>query len=301
MSKFIFPELEQSLIIETEQMRRVIARTMAVHRGSALLPWIGRSRLGKTTTARYLNNQINENFVSEDPRAFRSVHYEAGEIGSWAGFDQKKGIRSLFHACVGRLDEGLYRQSLPEDLARQLVYALKKKRIQMIFVDESGNLSIDAIRGMVLARDTAELENWTLTLVFIGMDDLPVKMVSLPQIYNRTDEWCYFEPYSLEETFKLLGKLHPHFASLNLNKREDREQVEFIYEQFGGVPGLLTPFIRRLNSRLHSELDGVIDITGLMAVHLSTLRDKDKALADSKGGYTGKIKTKSLEELLEAK
>jgi len=136
MNKFLFPELETAQIIETAQMRRVIARTMAVHRGSSLLPWVGRSRLGKTTTARYLNNLINENFSSEDPRAFRSVHYEVGEISNWMGHDQKKGIRSLFHACVGRLDEGLYRRSLAEDLARQLVHALKKKRIQMIFVVE---------------------------------------------------------------------------------------------------------------------------------------------------------------------
>lgn len=298
MSKFLFPELETARIIETEQMRRVIARTMAVHRGSSLLPWVGRSRLGKTTTARYLNNLINENFSSDDPRAFRSVHYEVGEIAGWTGFEQKKGIRSLFHACVGRLEEGLYRRSLPEDLARQLVHALKKKRIQLIFVDEAGNLSVDAIRGMVLARDTAELENWTLSIVFIGMDDLPAKMVSLPQINNRTDEWCYFEPYSLEETFVLLGHLHPHFARLNLSNKEHREQIEFIYEQYGGVPGLIVPFIRRLKSRQNTELEGVIDIEGLIAVHLSTLRDKDKALADSRGGYTGKLATKSLEDLL---
>lgn len=299
MSRFLFPELETVPIIETEQMVRVTNRTMAVHRGSTLLPWVGRSRLGKTTTARYLNNLINENFSSDDPRAFRSVHYEVGGLSGWSGDDdQKKGIRSLFHACVGRMDDTLYRRSLSEDLARQLVHSLKKKRIQMIFVDEAGNLSVDAIRGMVLARDTAELSEWTLSIVFIGMDDLPAKLVSLPQIHNRTDEWCYFEPYSLEETFMLLGKLHPHFAGLNLKNKEHLEQVEFIYEQFGGVPGLIVPFIRRLKSRQHTELEGIIDITGLMAVHLSTLRDKDKALEDSRSGYTGQLKDKSLEDLL---
>jgi len=130
------------------------------------------------------------------------------------------------------------------------------------------------------------------------MDDLPMKMVSLPQIKNRTDEWCYFKPYSLKETFKLLGKLHPHFAGLNLENKEHLEQVEFVYEQFGGVPGLIVPFIRRLKSRQHTELEGVIDITGLMAVHLSTLRDKDNALEDSQSGYTGQLKDKDLEELL---
>ena len=297
MNNFIFPDLEEKIIVETEQMRRVISRTMAVHRGGALLPYIGRSRMGKTTTATYLNDLINKHFSSEDPKTFRSIHYEVGEISSWAGNDQIKGIRSLYHACVGRLDASLYRGALAQDLARQLVYILKKKRIEMLFVDEAGNLSIDAIRGMVLVRNTAELEGWTLTIVFIGMDDLPSKLVSLPQIENTTDEWCYFEPYSLEETFEILKKLHLHFASLDLNKKEDFEQVEFIYKQFGGVPGLIAPFIRRLKNR-ENDFDGIIDITTLMAVHLSTLRDKEKAISDSKGGYTGEVKNKSLEELL---
>ncbi len=75
MSKFLFPELETAQTIETEQMMRVINRTLAVHRGGALLPWVGRSRLGKTTTARYANALINKNFSSDDPRAFRSFHY----------------------------------------------------------------------------------------------------------------------------------------------------------------------------------------------------------------------------------
>lgn len=296
MNKFVFPELEEKIIVETEQMRRVVSRTMAVHRGGALLPYIGRSRMGKTTTAAYLNNLINENFSSEDPKAFRSVHYEVGEISSLVGNDQIKGIRSLYHACVGRLAASLYRGALAQDLANQLVYILKKKRIQMIFVDEAGNLSIDAIRGMVLVRNTAEMKDWTLTIVFIGMDNLPATLVTLPQIESRSDEWCYFEPYSLEETFEILKKLHPHFTSLDLNKRDEREQVEFIYEQFGGVPGLIAPFIRRLKNR-EDDFDA-IDITTLMAVQLSTLRDKDKALTDSKGGYTGEVKNKSLEELL---
>lgn len=297
MKNFIFPELEEKIIIETEQMRRVISRTMAVHRGGALLPWVGRSRLGKTTTAKYLNDLINKNFSSEDPCAFRSVHFEVGEINSLAGNDQIKGIRSLYHACVGRLDASLYRRALAQDLAIELVKILKKKRIQMLFVDESGNLSEEAIRGMVLVRNTAELKDWTLSIVFIGMDDLPSKLVSLPQIENRTDEWCYFEPYSLEETFEILKRLHPHFATLDFNKRQDRDQVEFIYEEFGGVPGLIAPFIRRLKTQ-QDNFDGVIDITTLMAVHLSTLRDKEKALSDSRTGYTGEIVLKNEEELL---
>lgn len=299
MSKLTFPELEEKYIMETDQMRRVIARTMAVHRGSSLLPWIGRSRLGKTTTAAYLNNLINKNFSHEDPCSFRSVHYQVGEIAETSPSAQKKGIRSLFHACIGRMDNKFYTRSLPQDLAKELVYGLKKKHIQMIFVDEAGNLSIEALRGMALARDTAtDFEEWTLTIVFIGMDDLPAKLVSLPQINKRADEWCYFEPYSLKETFVLLKHLHPHFKALDLNKEEHFEQVAFIHEQFGGVPGLIVPFIRRLKSRQNTELDGVIDTEALMAVHLSTIRDKDKSLNDSAGGYTGELKDKSLEELL---
>jgi hypothetical protein len=284
-----YPPVERKVVVETGHMRRTANRTLAVHRAGALVAWHGRSRVGKTTTAEWMAKQITEQFDPDNPAAFRALHYEVGEIQRWSGQEQKKGLRSLYHAAIGRLDEGLYRQLPPEDIARQLIFGLKRKSIQMILIDEAGSLSLDAIRGMVLARDTAQFMDWTLSLVFIGMDDLPSKLCQLPQIEKRVAEWCYFVPYTLDETWTLLSELHPHFASLNARKSEHREQVKFIHELYGGLPGEIAPFIQRFSNRLRDH-HGDVDLTLLRVVHLSTQRDKDSALKDAKTRYEGNLK-----------
>jgi hypothetical protein len=169
-------------------------------------------------------------------------------------------------------------------LAKQLVYGLKRKNIRMIFIDEAGTLSLDAIRGMVLVRDVAQIQGWPLSLVFIGMDDLPTKMCAVPQIENRIHEWSYFAEYRLEELFEMLKELHPHFAGLDLNNPMDREQVEFIHQKFGGMPGLVVPFLNKLDRREGKFGTGSIDLRVLKAVYLRTQRDKDRAIASSKAG-----------------
>ena len=291
----LYPKRVAAKIVETAQMRRMIARTADMHLFSSLMVWVGRSRLGKTTTANVMNKKLNADFSSDNPDAFRSVYYQVGEI---EGKNlQKKGIRSLYHACFGQLEEGVYRSNSAEDLAKMTVEALQIKNIEMIFIDEAGNLPLDAIRGMVLVSDTAVEMDWTLTLVFIGMDDLPIKMVRLPQIDNRTHEWCYFKPYSLDETLYLLQQLEPYFSGYSLNNDSHREQIEFIHEQFGGTPGLIVPFLRRLTNRL-SDFNGVIDLRALMGVQLTFLRDKDAATSDSQNSYIGVVEQKSAQDLL---
>lgn len=292
----IYPKRVTTKIVETAQMRRMIARTLGIHLISSLVVWVGRSRLGKTTTANVLNEKLNADFSSDNPDAFRSVYYQVGEIVN--GNLQKKGIRSLYHACVGQLEEAVYRQSPAEDLARMMVEALRVKNIQIVFIDEAGNLPLDAIRGMVLVRDTAVAMDWTLSLVFIGMDDLPLKLVRLPQINNRIHEWCYFKPYSLDETLFLLQQLEPYFSGYSLNDARHREQVEFIHKQFDGTPGLIVPFLRRLANRLYTDFNGVLDVPALMAVHLHFLRDKDAAVSDSQNSYIGTLEQKSPQDLL---
>jgi hypothetical protein len=119
------------------------------------------------------------------------------------------------------------------------------------------------------------------------MDDLPTKMCAVPQIEGRIHEWSYFEEYSIGELFEILRELHPHFAGLNLENPVQYEQVEFIYQKFGGVPGEVVPFLRRLDYR-EEKLGGGIDLRLLKAVYLSTQRDKERALDSSIKGYVVK-------------
>lgn len=278
-----FPEPEEENTVETELMRRTLRRTLAVHRGGAIVVWTGPSRIGKTRTAEWAITKLEEAYGSS-PYAFKARHYEVGGVAEFSGNEGKRAIRSLYHATVGTLSEHAYKQLPIEDLAALLVRGLKARNVQLVFVDEAGLLSLPAIRGMILVRDTAELMGWCLSLVFIGMDDLPTKIRTLPQIRNRVHEWCYFQPYGVDETFNLLGALHPHFRELRRDVAAEWVQVEFVHQQFGGLPGLIVPFLRRLALR-HREMNIPIELDFLRAVHIMSSRDEERAIIDEGTGY----------------
>ena len=281
MSDFRYQKGERKIIVVTKQMHRVKSRIFAVHRGSSLVVCYGRARLGKTTTAKWIAEETNRHYNPDNGDAFRVVHYQVGALFHWSGNKQKLGIKSLYQATIGRLDEDLCRQLPPEELARQTVLGLKRNAIQMVLVDGAGCLPLEAIQGMVLVGDTAELMHWTLTLVFIGEDDLPIKMAALPQVHGRIREWIHFRPYKLDETWELLRELHPHFKAFDGSKTEHRKQVEFIHKHCGGMPGEIVPFVRKVVHRLN-ENNGKVDLALLRAVHLLNIWDRKWAFEDSK-------------------
>jgi hypothetical protein len=287
MSIIKYPSPVSEVVVVTRLMKQIISRTLAVHPLSALVVWYGESRMGKTTTALYMERELASAYDANNPLAFRGAYCEVGEITSWYGNEMKRGIKSLYFAIFkSPLDEGVYQKDPPEALAVRLVHELRRRNIQIIFVDEAGCLSVGAIWGMVLVRDIAKAEGWPLTLVFIGMHDLPQKMTRLPQLEGRVHEWCYFEEYNVGETWSLLSQLHPHFAKLNRDNEEHQAQVKFLHETYGGLPGQLVPFLQRMEYRLR-EYSGTIDLRFLRAVHLLTARDKQQMIEHSLINFHG--------------
>lgn len=119
------------------------------------------------------------------------------------------------------------------------------------------------------------------------MDDLPTKVQHLPQVHNRFVEWCFFEAYNFDETAKLLSRLHPHFAHLDLKTVAHREQVEFVYETFGGFPGLIVPFLKKLTHQQGRETEE-ITLIYLRTIHMRTFMDKEQATNKSLEIYRGR-------------
>lgn len=287
MSIINFPQRKEKKVVETKMMKQIISRTLAVHPLGALVVWYGETRIGKTTTAEYTVKKILEAYDQDNPLAFRAKYLEVGEIPPWSGNEMKKGVKSLYFAALRTsLDEGVYQREPIEAIAVRLIHELQKRNIQLIFIDEAGSLSVDAIRGMVLVRDIAESMGWTLTLVFVGMDDLPAKMEKRRPIGSRVHEWCYFVEYDLNDTWSLLAELHPHFAGLDRKNEEHQEQVRFLLDTYGGFPGHLLSFIRRMEYRLQ-EYRSQIDLRFLRAVHLLTARDKQRSIEHSLTTFHG--------------
>src|SRR5260370_34419066 len=125
-----------------------------------------------------------------------------------------------------------------------------------------------------------------LTLVLIGMDDLPVKVNRKSQIKGRISEWCYFVEYGFDDTWNLLTELHPHFAGLDKNNEEHREQVEFLRTTYGGVPGLLISFIVRMEDPVQDHKN-LIDLGFLRPVTLLTERGHQRCIVQSVTHFTG--------------
>lgn len=282
---FSLPRRVKKITIVTPMMREMINRTLAVHALSALVLWYGQARIGKTTTAIYLSGEINKRFDESNSDSFRAVHYEVGRIGNRGGNEWKQAIRGFYEATHGsQLDEGFYNRNTPEAIARQVVHGLRRRRIELVFVDEAGTLSLEAIRGICLIRDTAVNEGWTLTIVFIGMDDLPDKLIKIPRIHLRLLDTCHFTQYEISDTWDLLKKLHPYFENLDPDNKAHQEQVEIIHDLCAGLPGLIVPYVHKLSYRLQT-LTGDMAVPFLRAVHELSNESMVNALKESRRVY----------------
>lgn len=279
--RFPAPREAAERVVVTLQMIGAANRTMALHEGSPLVVWTGPSRNGKTVTAKWLAKSIND-AAEQDPHGFRAALFEYGGASSASGSDMKRVMRSVYHAVVAKLDEGLYRQLPSEALALHVVNGLRAKNIQMLMVDEAGLLGVEGLRGLVTIRDVAEHNEWPLSIVLIGMDNLPADIHKLPQILRRVHDWYCFEPYSVEDTYELLVGLEPQFASFNPKTPEGRRIIALIQSICGGLPGLLAPFLRKLQFNQKSLGDPLSESL-IRVTHLMTKKDMDRAVRAGTG------------------
>jgi hypothetical protein len=279
-----FPAEKENILVQTETLQRAINRTLAVHYTNPIVVWSGPAGVGKTRTAAYLQERLARECDGGMPNAFRARHFEIASIsGSGA---EKRLVRSLYHATLGVLPEGQYRTTPVEDLAGELVEGLQLRRMQMILIDEAGQLSVQALRAICLVRNVAEQMSWPLTFVLIGMDTLPDKIKSCPQVYRRVHEWCYFQDLTENETSFFLRQVHPHFAA-QTDDAGYRAQVTFVHSTYSGRPGRIIPFLHKLDAFVRDNPDIHVDLTVLKAVEWVTSTDEQRCVDDSNNHYRG--------------
>lgn len=281
--KFVFPEPIPNQVIETPFMIEVMESVRRRQPTGYMSLWYGKTGIGKTTLAEHLEKKINDAFSNDrgNPNAFRAKHYQVSEIQEFSGNEQKQGIKSVYTAMDVTLSEGEYRFRQAHELADDLVETARRKRYKIFFIDEAGTLSIGAIRGIVTIRDRSVKVGWPISFIFIGMDDLPQKLDTVPQIRRRVQPWVYFEEYDFDETWNLLSKLHPHFATLDKNNKDHLAQVKFILDTLGGYPGLIVLFLNDLDYNLKAY-QGTVDEKFLRMVHYLMADPKDRALEEAR-------------------
>ena len=124
---FTAPPLRK-IIVPTGFMIEMENRFKSVFFEGGFLVWYGAAGAGKTTCAEWLIERINNAFEPENPLAFKTMVYEAGKnTGQNLG---KRALRTLFKAVTGySIDPGLYRDSGVEEIAAEVIYAIKRKKL----------------------------------------------------------------------------------------------------------------------------------------------------------------------------
>ena len=279
--------LEEKIYI-TDLVREARTRTFVVHQGGAMVVYTGKAGTGKTTTAREIRRALERKFDSSNPDAFRAVHFEFGRVNVGQGNESKRAIRSVYDAVGLNLPEGDYNSMTVEGLATTLVEFLRLQRIEMIFADEAGLVSFEAIGGLVTLLNVAKNMGWRLTVILIGMDDLPIKLKRRQQTDRRAYEWIHFHPYGLEDTIRLLKVMHPHFEQLDEHSDDGKEQFEYMHKITGGLPGYMFPFICRFDYRWRGFKDlQPINTAFLQRVHMLTQDSMNMAMEESRGILSG--------------
>lgn len=274
-----FPSAKQKVRILTSMMKYASMLTLKAHCNGGLVLWSGGVGRGKTWCAEWMVEELNAQYDSQNPDSFRLIHYEAGKIAKWSGREEKIALRSLYHKVIGPMDEGVYRTFPLEAIADMIVHGMRTMAYQIIFVDEAGRLSLNALDALVLVSNTAQSAGWPLTIVLIGMDDLPIKITLNRRIYSRICQKICFMPYTLTETWDLLAALEPHFASLDRNNYRHREQVELVHMLSGGNAREITSLVSRFAGmlRCHPDVDPMVVIRG---AHEQPTRDERRIRED---------------------
>lgn len=288
-----FPARAESALVRTHMMEQAKKRTFVVHKRGGLVVWSGRSRIGKTSTAEWLESQINDRYGPDNSDAFRARYFEVGELGRQTGAHTKQAIRALYHATLGRLDEGVYRSSSPEDLAQLVIHGLDRRAIEMIFVDEAGLYSLEAIRGLVLVVDWARRLGHRLTLVLIGMDDIECTIGSNPQVNNRVADWVCFEPPNREELFKLVQRTSSIFTDRTLDDPSTVELLEWLERTFSSLPGLILPFLDKADAMIGTREPTVRFFNALQSL---AGKDRENIRDITKGRNLRDLRTRNDEE-----
>jgi hypothetical protein len=280
----IIPTYKQMPIVVTEMMKQAMNMTLHFHlTGGGACCWYGDPGIGKTATAHHMRQTLEEGFNvnAKNPNAFQAMHFECGPIGPSVNA-MKAGIRVLYQIMTrSSLPSGIYSGASLEELAIMVIDEAKKRRIQMFFVDEAGLMSADAVRGMMFVCDIAKRMNWHLTMVLIGDNDLPKKIISVPAVERRITGWIHFKQYDFDGTCQILRVLHPHFESLNYEVAEDQEKLELMHEVCEGLPARIVHFLNHLDYHLKISPCS-IDLRFLRTIHLLMKQDKQGWIPKSK-------------------
>lgn len=268
----VFPHLRTTDVVFTTAMRAAQTRILGAHQNRGqMVVLTGKSGAGKTTAALHLNGGVNAACAGGAEHAFNARYYVATDMRRAAGDVLQRRLLAEFAKQVLRL-------TVPKDvrtidvpgLMNTIAAGLRLGNIQMVFLDEAGHIpaaGLDHLATLINIVSTAEQH--PLTVVLVGMHDLPTNVLSLPQVARRVTEFVYFEAYDVKTALLVLRTVHPFFETVDETTKEGNEVMAFLLDDMvsdGGLIGLMVPLVERA-AAVASQLKMPFGIRALRLAH----------------------------------
>ena len=292
MSNFSYAPLTKRRIVVTDTIELAASRIMICHqtRGQFAV-MAGRSGAGKTTAATYICSALTADCDKKEPHSFRATHYVSSDMRT-VRTDMIE--RKLLAEVLGKaLDISVpvdSRRQSPAMLSSQLLVALQQRNIQMVFIDEAGlipSLGLNVLANLLNEADTKY--DFPLTIVLVGMNDLPLTVRELPQVQRRVADTVCFEPYNAADALVVLREVDSYFSELPSRPAEHDEVMEFLMSpevSDGGMLGQMIQLVERASK--YAKVQGQnLSITALRTAHLIKAKDAERAAIDARQGYRG--------------
>lgn len=287
----LFPEPVAPVVALTPKMVYAQERLFAVHhpRGQFLV-LTGPAGAGKTVTALHLEDRINAAHDAGAANAFRAAYYVASDL--------RKPMNTLMmqRMLYTEFAQQVLQLTVPKDMRtvsvpvtmNSIAAGLRMRNIQMVFIDEAGHLPPSALDHLVtLINTVVTKERHPLTVVLVGMDDLPINLKVMGQVERRVADTVCFSAYDAVTTLTILQLVNPYFKTVQLETVEGAAVMEFLLSKpvsHGGLIGHLVPLVERAAAMVESM--GIpFGIRALRLAHATTEMETAGALAAAKRAW----------------
>jgi type II secretory pathway predicted ATPase ExeA len=286
----LYPAPRQSRIVVTPEMESAFSRVALCHSGPGqMVAVVGPSGAGKTTSMRLLSRQIEEDCDAKVQNAWRTLYYVTADlINAHRTTLERHVLAQMLSDGLGLSVDKDLRRSRPEDLRHKILLALRQRNVQMVFIDEAGLIPALGLNALANLVNTAEVSfQWPLTIVLVGMNNLPITIRELPQVERRVIDTIFFQPYGAEEALEALAQIEPFFESLNHATEDGRIMMEFLTSpevSSGGMLGIMIQLVQRTSDIC--QRDGrPFSLRELRMVHHLSARDRNRAVEQAQNGW----------------
>ncbi len=255
----------------------------------------GHAGAGKTTASGYICNEVNQAFegAADSPDAFAAKRFEVT--------DHRRGRGHIMGTrLLAEFAEKVVGYKVPTDirivdhatLADVIIRGMVFHRIEMVFIDEAGRVPLEGIERLaMLLNKAAEEYEHRLTIVLVGMHDLPITMATLPQIARRVTHTMMFGACDREVLRNVLEGMDPQFL-FACSEREREEALQFLMTEEvskGGLLGYVIPVVEHART-IASSNGEPLALVHLRMAHALRAAGKAQSIEAAKRNWVGGTK-----------